>query len=58
MNEKQVNQAQPSGISPDMQTYLNTQLEAGEQVLWAGTTHVSGRMRRLRPLVILSLFMM
>jgi hypothetical protein len=61
MTEEQAKQTQPSAvpsISPQMQAYLNTQIEADEQVLWAGTTNVSGRMKRLRPLVILSLFMM
>ena len=61
MTEKQAMQAQPSAvpsISPQMQAYLNDQIDAGERVLWAGTTNVSGRMKRLRPLVILSLFMM
>ncbi|HUX75830.1 MAG TPA: hypothetical protein VMY40_04230 [Anaerolineae bacterium] len=61
MTEKQAKQTQPPAvpsISPQMQAYLNTQIEADEQVLWAGTTNVSGRMKRLRPLVILCLFMM
>jgi hypothetical protein len=61
MTEQQAKQTQPSAmpsLSPEMQAYLDTQVEAGEQVLWAGTTNVSGRMKRLRPLVILSLFMM
>jgi hypothetical protein len=61
MTEWQAEQIQPSAVpatSPQMQAYLDTQIEAGEQVLWAGTTNVSGRMKRLRPLVIMSLFMM
>jgi hypothetical protein len=61
MTEQQAKQTQPTAvpsISPQMQAYLNTQVEAGERVLWAGTTNVSGRMKRLRPLVIMSLFMM
>ena len=61
MTEQQAKQTQPSAmpsLSPKMQAYLDTQVEAGEQVLWAGTTNVSGRMKRLRPLVIMSLFMM
>jgi hypothetical protein len=61
MIEQQAKQTQPSAmpsLSLHLQAYLDTQVEAGEQVLWAGTTNVSGRMKRLRPLVILSLFMM
>ena len=61
MNEKQAKQARPSAapsVSPHMQAYLNTQIEADEQVIWAGTTNVSGRMKRLIPFVILCLFMM
>lgn len=61
MTERQAKQTQPSTvpvISPHMQAYLDTQIEAGERVLWAGTTNVSGRMKRLRPFVIMSLFMM
>jgi hypothetical protein len=61
MTEKQTRQTQPSAVSsvsPQMQAYLNTQIEADEQVLWAGTTNVFGRMKRLIPFVILCLFMM
>jgi len=61
MTEKQIRQTQPSAVSsvsPQMQAYLDTQIEAGEQVLWAGTTNVFGRMKRLIPFVILCLFMM
>ena len=61
MIEKQVEQTQPTevlSIDPQMQAYLNTQIEAGEQVLWAGTTNVFGRMRRLIPFIVLCLFMM
>ena len=61
MTEQQTRQTQPSAVSavgPQMQAYLNTQIEADEQVLWAGTTNVLGRMRRLLPFVILCLFMM
>jgi hypothetical protein len=61
MTEKQAKPTQPpavSSISPEMQAYLDTQVEAGEQVLWAGITNVSGRMKRLRPFVIMCLFMM
>jgi len=60
MAETQANQTQSSAapsISPEMQAYLNTQIEAGEQVLWAGTTNVPARMKRLRPFVILCVFM-
>jgi len=45
-------------VNPQMQAYLNTQIEADEQVLWAGTTNVSARMKRLIPFAILCLFMM
>jgi hypothetical protein len=61
MTEKQTRQTQPSAVSsvsPQMQAYLDTQIEADEQVLWAGTTNVFGRMKRLIPFVILCLFMM
>ena len=61
MTEKQAKQTRPSAvasISPQMRAYLETQTDAGEEVLWAGITHVSGRMRRLRPFVILCAFMM
>jgi len=61
MTEQQAKQTQPPAmpsINPHMQAYLDTQVEAGERVLWAGTTNVSGRMKRLRPIVIMSLFMM
>ena len=61
MTEKQIRQTQPSAVSsvsPQMQAYLDTQIEADEQVLWAGTTNVFGRMKRLIPFVILCLFMM
>jgi hypothetical protein len=61
MTEQQARQTQPPAVpslSPQMQAYLNTQVEAGERVLWAGTTNVSGRMKRLRPFVIMCLFMM
>ena len=44
-------------IGSDMQDYLMTQIEPGEQVLWAGTTDVSARIRRLWPLVIASIFL-
>jgi hypothetical protein len=40
-----------------MQAYLDSQIEPGERVLWAGTTDVTGRMRRLWPLVIVCAFM-
>lgn len=61
MAEKQVKQTESSvmsSISPRMQAYLDTQVEADEQVIWAGTTNVSGRMRRLVPFYIMCLFMM
>jgi hypothetical protein len=61
MAEEQAKQTQPStepSIGPEMQAYLDTQIEPGERVLWAGTTNVSGRMKRLRPFVILCVFMM
>ena len=61
MTEQEAERTEPSAmpsISPQMQAYLNTRIESGEQVLWAGTTNVSGRMRRLIPFVILCLFMM
>jgi len=61
MTEQQAKQTQPPAvpsISPEMQAYLDTQVEAAEKVLWAGITNVSGRMKRLRPFVIISLFMM
>ena len=45
-------------ITPEMKEYLKTQIETDEQVLWAGTTNVSGRMRRLLPLAVASIFMM
>ncbi len=48
---------QPS-ISPQMQEALRAEIETDEKLLWAGTTNVPGRMRRLRPLVILSVFML
>ena len=44
-------------ISPQMKQYLQSQLETGEQVLWAGTTDVPGRTRRLWPIVIASMFL-
>ena len=61
MTEQQAKHTQPPAglsISPHMQAYLDTQVEAGEQVLWAGTTNMPGRMKRLRPFVIMCLFMM
>jgi hypothetical protein len=48
---------QPS-ISPQMHEALNAEIEPDEHLLWAGTTNVPGRMRRLRPLVITSVFML
>lgn len=45
-------------ISPQMKQYLQSQLETGERVLWAGTTDVPGRTRRLLPLVASSIFLM
>ena len=44
-------------ISPEMLAYARSQLDEGERLLWVDTTNVEGRMRRLRFLVILSLFM-
>jgi hypothetical protein len=44
-------------ITPQMKQYLEAQLEAGEQVLWAGTTDVPGRTRRLWPLLVASVFL-
>jgi hypothetical protein len=43
-------------ITPQMRVYLEAQLEAGEQVLWAGTTDVPGRTRRLWPLAVAAVF--
>ena len=48
---------QPS-LSPQMQEALNAEIEPHEQLLWAGTTNVPRRMRRLRPLLILSILML
>lgn len=45
-------------ISPKMMQYLQSQLETGERVLWAGTTDVLRRTRRLWPLVISSILLM
>ncbi len=45
-------------VTPEMKEYLNTQIETDEQVHWAGTTNVSGRMRRLLPLAVASIFLM
>jgi hypothetical protein len=48
-----------TALKPEMQAYLNSQLEAGERVLWAGTTDVAGRMRRARIVLgITCLFLM
>ena len=61
MAEEQAGQTQPPAahsISPQMQAYLNTQIEDDEHVLWASRTNVAGRMKRLRPIVILCIFMM
>jgi hypothetical protein len=44
-------------ISSEMREYLTTQIEPDEKVLWADTTNVSGRMRRLMPIAGLSLAM-
>jgi len=43
-------------ITAQMKQYLETQLEAGEQVLWAGATDVPGRTRRLWPLALSAVF--
>jgi len=43
-------------ITAQMKEYLETQLEVGEQVLWAGATDVPGRTRRLWPLALASVF--
>jgi hypothetical protein len=48
---------QPS-VGPQTRQYLSAQIEPDEQVLWLGTTNVSGRMRRLLPLGITSIFML
>ena len=62
MAEKHIEQTQPpaaaSSLSPEQRAYLDTQIEGGEQVLWAGTTNVAGRTRRLRPFIIMCIFMM
>ncbi len=57
MAEKQTQLSAALSISPEMQAYLDTQIQAGERVLWAGPTNVPGRMRRLVPFYVLSLFM-
>jgi hypothetical protein len=48
----------PSLIPQKMQEYIQSQIEADEQVLWAGNTDVGGRTRRLWPVVMASVFMM
>jgi hypothetical protein len=45
-------------ISSQMERYLQSQLETGERVLWAGTTDVRGRIRRLWLVVVSSIFLM
>ena len=45
-------------IGPEMCEFLRTQIEPDEKVLWADTTNVSGRMRRLVPLAGICLAMM
>jgi hypothetical protein len=60
MTENQAGLSVPAAadsVSPEARAYLDTQLEPGERVLWAGPTSVSGRMRRLRPFLILCAFM-
>jgi len=46
---------QPS-ISPGMTEYLQGQVAADEKVLWAGTTDVAARMRRLVPVPVAAVF--
>ena len=61
MTEAQMNQTLPSAanaISPEMQAYLDSQLEAGERLLWASRTNVKLRIRKMRVLIIVSLFML
>jgi len=38
--------------------YLQSQIDSDEKVLWAGTTDVAGRRKRLVPVVISCLFML
>ena len=45
-------------LSPEMEQYLKTQIEADEKVLWASTSDFSERMRRIRFLPVLSIVMM
>jgi purine-cytosine permease-like protein len=45
-------------VTLEMRTYLSTQIEADERVLWVGTTNISERMRRLRPIIIMCICMM
>ena len=45
-------------IRPEMSEFLRTQTEPDEKVLWAATTNVSGRMRRLLPFAGICLGMM
>lgn len=58
MTGKQVQPSAASSIGPKMEAYLDTQLQADERVLWAGTTNVSGRMKRLLPIYVMCVFMM
>ena len=58
MTEKQVQPSTAPSISPEMEAYLDAQLQDDERVLWAGTTNVSGRMRRLVPIYVMCVFMM
>jgi hypothetical protein len=49
---------QSLSISPEMEQYLKTQIDADEKVLWASTSNFQGRMGRLRILPVMSLVMM
>ncbi|HEY54566.1 MAG TPA: hypothetical protein G4N94_14050 [Caldilineae bacterium] len=60
MTERGTKQTQSPAntLSPEMQTYLDSQLEEGERLLWASGTNVKARMRKMRVVVIGSVFML
>jgi hypothetical protein len=51
--QKQTKPPAQGGITPAMQAHLDGQLEAGEQVLWAGTTDTAGQMKTGRTFMII-----